>query len=395
LATFGLLSVRFDNPMAIKRLYDADLTAGEELETPEGYTAKIPPHLATLFNALKPVLPLDEEVSLNGIYRPFQAQLPTIYAQMGQEATRFFDELPTTARHRWLVRGQWTVILALGAAVLLAIWYVSTLGWVAIWPALALLLTGGVLIYISRHMPRRTNTGVEEAQRWRAFRTYLRNLKKYGNLEDAQRIIDRYFAYAVAFDVEEVVLRQTEALGGQLPPWSHTPTWQPRRRPYRRGHPMQPGQPAPLPGGLPGVPTGVPTPATAPSLPSERPSLSGMSRRLGNALDNASRGLGSLLTQAAPTGDATPFASIREGTQAASRGGGRAAATTLEILGEILSESSSGGGSGGYRSSGSSRSSWSSSSSRRSSSSSSRRSSSSGRSSSSRRSGGGGRRGFR
>ncbi|MCB0185980.1 MAG: DUF2207 domain-containing protein, partial [Caldilineaceae bacterium] len=391
LAAFGLLSVRFDNPIALKRLYEEDVSAGETLTTPEGYTVQIPGHLATLFNALKPELPLNEEVPLNQIYRPFHQQLPRVYEEMGEEAAQFFDELPAVARRRWLVRGQWLVILALAAAVLLGIWYLTTIGWVAIWPALALLLTGAMLIYVSRHMPRRTNVGVEEAQRWRAFRTYLRNLKKYGSLDDAQRILDRYFAYAVAFDVEEVVLQQAEEMGGHLPPWSHTPTWQPYRRPYRRmGYPQQPGGPVLLPTGQSGGGTGpaIP-PVSTPSLPAERPSLSGMSRRLGRGLEDVSSGFGALLSQATGPGEGnTPFDSILDGTQVASRTGGKVAMTTLEILGEILEESSAGGGSGGYRGSSSSRGSWSSS-----------RSRSSGgfssRSSSSRRSGGGGRRGFR
>jgi len=394
LATLGLLTVRFDNTISLKRIYEEELHADEEIVTPEGATARIPAHLATLFNALRPSLPLDEERALNQLYGPFHQQLPTIYAQMGAETTHFFDELPPTARRRWLVRGQWTVILALGVAILLGIWYAGSIGWLATLPALALGFTGILLIVASRWMPRRTNAGVEEAQRWRAFRTYLRNLKDYGTVEDAQRILDRYFAYAVAFDVEEVVLQQTEALGGHLPPWSYTPTWQPPRRSYpqRRSAEFPTTQPSTLPdlgGGKASTP--------APSLPTERPSLSGMSRQLGNALSSASRGLGTLLTQAAgPEGGATPFGTILQGTQSTARTGGKVASTTMEILGEILSESSSGGGSGGYRSSGSARSSWSSSSSRRSSSRSRSSSSrSSGRSSSSRRSGGGGRRGFR
>ncbi|MEZ4681732.1 MAG: DUF2207 domain-containing protein [Caldilineaceae bacterium] len=391
LATIGLLSVRFDNTVALKRLYDGDVNANEELVTPEGFTVRVPQHLATLFNALKPELPLNQEVSLNQLYRTFHQQLPTIYAQMGEEATHFFDELPPTARRRWLVRGQWIVILALIAAVLLAMWYVGTLGWVAVLPALALVITGGVLMMVSRWMPRRTNVGVEEAQRWRAFRTYLRNLKKYGSVEDAQRILDRYFAYAVAFDVEEVVLQQTEELGGHLPPWTYTPTWEPYRRPYRRTDPQRGSPSTTIPTGLPDPGLGTAgQPPSAPSLPSERPSLSGMSRHLGNALDTASSSLGSLLTQAVGPEGNTPFDAILQGSQSASRTGGKVASTTLEILGEILAESASGGGSGGYRSSGSARSSWSSSSSRRSSG-----GFSSGRSSSSRRSGGGGRRGFR
>ena len=388
LATLGLLAARFDNTVAFKRLYEGEVNSDGTLTPADGALGRIPNHLATLFNALKPELPPGEEISLARLQSRFQAILPQVYAEMGTETTRFFDELPTDARQRWLGRGQWTVLLSFGAALILGIWYSGEIGLMAVLPALALLLVGIALIVVSRWMPRRTNMGVEEAQRWRAFRTYLRNLKQYASVDDAQRILDRYFAYAVALDVEEVVLAQAEALGGRLPPWSYTPTWQSPRRGYRpAANPPNVGQ---------SIPGTAPTPTTTPAATDtpnagERPSLNGMSRQMGNTLSSASSNLGSLLSQAAPTGPDTPFASILQGTRSASSTGASVAASTLDLLGDILSESSTGGGGGGYSSSGSSRSSWGSSSSRSSSS----RSSSSSSSSSSRRSGGGGRRGFR
>ncbi len=386
LATLGLLAVRFDNVMACKRLYADDLQKAAAISSDGGMPVVIPDHLVTLFNALKPALPLGEEVTLPRLHGRFRQILPQVYAEMGTEATHFFDELPTVARQRWLGWGQLTVLLSLGGTVLLAIWYLGEIGWLAVLPALALFMIGIGLIVVSRWMPRRTQAGVAEAQRWRAFHTYLRNLKKYTGVEDAQRIIDRYFAYAVALDVETVVLKQAETMGGRLPPWSYTPTWQAPRRVDR--HPAAgssstesaPTTSQPLPTG------------PAPTI-SEPPSLRGMSRQMGSALSNASSNLGNLLSQAAPTAPDTPWGLHGQGESTVTGGKPQ---STLEVLGKILSESATGGGSGGYRSSGTSRSSWGSSSSRSSSrSSSSSRSASSGRSSSSRRSGGGGRRGFR
>lgn len=392
LANLGLLWIRLGDELAVKRVTEPSLAAGETITTPTGETVTLPNHLVTLYNALQPTLPYQEETPLPRIYSQFQAALPQVYAQMGDETTHFFDEAPGAARHRWLVRGQWLVLLSIAGGVLLAWRYAGDFGWLAVAPALAAVVTGFALVFASRWMPRRTTAGVEETQRWLAFRTYLKNLQQYGNVEQAQRILDRYFAYAVALDVEEVVLQQATELGGALPEWSYTPTWQPRRRPLlqRERPPVSTAGESPMsipPSG------GESSPVT---LPQERPSLSGTSRQLGRALSNASQSLGSLLrTAAGDTGQATPFEQVRQGTQTAGKVGADVASTTLDILGEILKESSSGGGSGGYRSSGSSRSSWSSSRSR-SSSSSSRRSGgfSSGRSSSSRRSGGGGRRGF-
>lgn len=397
LANLGLLWIRLGDELALKRVEEKALVAGETLTTPTGEQVTLPAHLVTLFNAIQPDLPYQEETPLHRVYARFQAVLPQVYAQMGNETSHFFDEVPTEARHRWLVRGQWFILLGVIGGVVLALRFAGEFGWLPLAPALSAVIAGFALVIASRWMPRRTTAGIEEAQRWRAFHTYLRNLKQYGNMEQAQRILDRYFAYAVALDVEEVVLEQAAELGSALPDWSYTPTWQPPRRPLlRRDQPplsTSTQLPSATPAGLPPLSTPPITPGET-SSPQARPSLSGTSRQLGKALTNASQSLGSLLSTAAgDTTPDTPFENVWQGAQATGKVGANVASTTLDILGTILEESSSGGGSGGYSSSSSSRSSWSSSRSR-SSSSSSRSSSSSGRSSSSRRSGGGGRRGF-
>ena len=203
LANLGLLWIRLGDELAVKRVAEKSLVAGAPITLPSGETVSLPTHLVTLFNALQPALPYQEEVPLNRVYTQFQSVLPQVYAQMGDETSHFFDETPTEARHRWLVRGQWFILLGVIAGVILALRYFGDFGWLSIAPAVAAIVAGFALVIASRWMPRRTTAGVEEAQRWRAFRTYLQNLQQYGNVEQAQRILDRYFAYAVALDVDD------------------------------------------------------------------------------------------------------------------------------------------------------------------------------------------------
>ncbi|MCX6050386.1 MAG: DUF2207 domain-containing protein, partial [Chloroflexi bacterium] len=405
LATLGLVWVRLYGDMKLKRTREAELTTGETITPPTGEQMKIPAHLVVLFNALRPSLPPLEETPLYQIEGRFQAALPYVYAEMGVEAARFFDELPDEARHRWLVIGQWLVILGVGAAALLTVWLRWYIGWLATAPAVALALIGFGLMGISYLMARRTDVGGEEAQKWLAFRNYLRNLKQYGNVTEAQTILDRYFAYAVALGVEDVVLQQADELGGQIPIWSYTPQWAPQNTNpaphYSSNRPNEsassgPTTQSPAPTSPGPIISDNPLPSMSrPSL-SERPSLSGLSRQLGDALTATSRDLGTLLnTAAGDTGAQTPFGALRSGAGAVVQTSGNVASSTLDIIGEILDSASSGDGGGGYSGgSSSSSSSWSSSSSRSSSSHSSSSSSSSGRDSSSRRSGGGGSRGF-
>jgi hypothetical protein len=238
------------------------------------------------------------------------------------------------------------------------------------------------LAWISRYMPRRSDSGVEEAQRWRSFKRYLSNLKQYAGVEDAQKILDRYFAYAVAMDVEQVVLNSAAEMGTRIPTWSYGPMM--RRMDSGRSGGSTPSswEPASTGGSV-----GLPRPTL-----SQRPVLTApQSRSIGTSLNEASRSLGLRLSQnsaklgqvlsTAAGGESTPFSAVKQGS-----------ASTLDILGTILKESSAGGGSSrhsGGRSSHSS--SWGSS---RSSSSRSSFSGSRSSSSSSRRSSGGGRRGF-
>jgi hypothetical protein len=272
-----------------------------------------------------------------------------------------------------------------------------------------LLPVGLAFMLISRWMPQRTTLGVEEAARWRAFRRYLENLKEYGHLSEAQQILDDYFAYALALDVEEVVLTQAEEMGGAMPVWTYPahlepilpPTGTPATRDPATGRastqkqkrpssePPQPLRMVRQQGSRQQAAKGT---GEALGDAASQLSLSGLARQWGETLNQASRGIGRTLNAAVggAQGD-TPFILVLKGAGEVAETSWDVGTSTLEIVGAILETASSGEGSGGYRgSSGRSSSStrWSSSSSRSSS------RSYSGRSSSSRRSGGGGRRGF-
>lgn len=390
LATLGLLRIDLKDGVTLQRNGPESLVEGQRIETLTRVDA-LPGHLVTLYNHLAPKIPTERAVTLETIYSDFQKVLPLVYAKMGEEATDFFSGLPTQARHRWLTVGQGLMLLAGAGGFTFFVTGMGEIGVAALIPLVALLIVGAALIAVSRWMGQRTRVGSEEAARWMAFKRYLLNLKQYGNLEGVQAILDRDFAYAVALDTEEGVLKEAEVLGGQVPIWSY-PT-------QLLGADPTPNPPtASQPGG--NQPSALPRLRAVPQRPSLPKgtgqggglgdhSLQGLSNRLANSVNEASRGLAGLLNQAAREGvGPTPFTIV-------GRGASQATSTTFDVLGDILEASSTGSSSGSYSSgSSSSRSSSSSSSSHRSSWSSSSSSRSSSSSSSSRRSGGGGRRGF-
>ena len=398
LATLGLLRIRLNEPILISRNWDEELVEGQTIETPAGDTVTIPGHMVRLFNGLFPHLG-STPTPLNALAPYLPQLLPEVYYEMGEEANHFFDHAPVEARHRWLVIGQWIVLGGVGLAVAAAIFYVPSLGWVAVTPALALTLVGAALALVSRWMPRRTDVGAEEAARWRAFEEYLRQMDRYGDQEAAQQILDRYFAYAVALDVEDVVLEQAAQMGNRMPGWTrpvviYRPQPQPLPSASGRRESVPPG---PLRSRRTQEETSAPGERDLPTTASREtveagPSLQGLSNTLARRLEEANSLLTGTLNKAVGEVSETPFQLVLRGAKGAAKLTWDITTTSAEILDDILDNASSGGGSSSYSGGrSSSRSSWGSS---RSSSSGSRSSRSSGRSSSSRRSGGGGRRGF-
>ncbi|MFW5941617.1 MAG: DUF2207 domain-containing protein [Chloroflexota bacterium] len=397
LATLGLLRIRLEEPILLSRNWDEPLEEGQRIETPAGDTVSVPPHMVQLFNGLLPlldkntVLPDEEAVPLDALASQLTQLMPQVYYEMGEEANRFFDQAPQETRHRWLVTGQWVVLGGVGVAIAAAIFRAPQLGWAALAPAAALAIVGLGLVLVSRWMPRRSDAGAEEAARWRAFENYLRQLKRYGDENAAQQILDRYFAYAVALDVEDVLLQQAAEMGGRLPTWTR-PVIISRPRPQpAAGTEREPTPPGPLRGRSASESTAKVAPRReGGGAIDEQPAplLEGLSQSLSQRLQQANNSLVRTLNTAVGQVSETPFQLVWRGAKGAGKFTWDATTTSLEIMDDILDAASSGGGSSSYRgpsggSRSSSRSSWGSS-----------RSSSISRSSSSRRSGGGGSRGF-
>ncbi len=345
----------------MRRNWAQKLSPGQIVVTSDGRSLAIPEHLVMLFNDLSPAIPTGSGKELDEIARPFQAALPKVYEQMAKEVGPLFDTSPGKASSRWRGIG---ILLILISAIGLCFSFIlaKDLGLVALVPAFSLLVVGIAWVVASRWMPQRSPAGAAEAAKWRAFRRYLLNLKEYGNQAEAQEVLDRHFAYAVALDVDEVVLRDAEGLGAQLPVWT---------RPIdialqdvdidsssssSESHPGQSLSWRPA-----STPAGQPAQAEPGNL-----SLNGLSQQMGKNLSMATLSLSHALTTATSDGG-----------------------STANTLNKTLRSSS---GSSASRYTSSSHSSFSSSSNRSSSFSS---SSSSSRSSSSRSSGGGGSRGFR
>lgn len=302
LAQMGVLTIDGDAALTLRRVREEALRSGERLATPAGDEARISEHLAYLFNdIISPATAVGQPVALAALEPRLEAALPELHAHMAADIRRYFTAAPHASWELRRALPWWlaALIVASGALFLAAS---GGLGAVQCLAAPTVLVLAAIGLAAGRRgsAASYSDEGAAEAEQWQRFKAYLQDLKRYGDQAAAQDILDRYFAYAVALGVENVVLEQAEALGGRRPVWMPMPG-DPLGRPWQGRRPRQPvgrlpsdrrtaPAPLPLPGGIGG--------AGAPVAEGERPSLSGMSRSMGAGLAGASSRMASMLDAA-------------------------------------------------------------------------------------------------
>jgi small basic protein len=217
-----------------------------------------------------------------------------LYAELVRRG--YFAENPHATRVRWR-RIAWSGLFASVLVGLLVTVLVDPFG---ILTTLAAVAVWGVLVPVSRHMPRKTTEGAEAAAKWRAFRRYLESLTTQRDLPEAGEIFDRYLAYAVAFRLERQWIGAFAARGARTPGWFGMPDV---GDVVIIGDIANTGEALGNVGGAIGS-VGVPD-VSMPDL--SMPDVQGLADTLGGSLQAASDGLGGLLDVAGSIFDAIDF----------------------------------------------------------------------------------------
>ncbi|MBK7896682.1 MAG: DUF2207 domain-containing protein [Anaerolineaceae bacterium] len=396
LADLGLLRLKMGEPLAITAVRQQPLPKDSKLLTPAGEQVTISSFLAQLFNHLLPHLPEGQSVPLPTLLLTLPGELPQLTKTMGEEMVEHFY-----GRKSGLGKNSNAVNFITMIAIFAALAYIFINNLDTRWDVpFPFFMVGGMMLWLFFNLridrPGRplTEQAQKEAQKWQGFKLYLSEIQQFGNLAEAQEILDNYFAYAVALGVDERLLAQIEALGGKMPTWlgdgtSLPPvqrrTWLEQwQRRWRRGS-WQPQPPRPVAGTLTSA-----TPLPTTGAGDTRPPLEKLSDSLAGGLERSSDRLADVLNTAVgskPTD--TPDIVLNAAGQSVKLDWDGDQSTD-RMMNDIMRKAqtfkpvrpSSGGGRGGYRGG-------------RSSFGGSRSSSSRSHSSSSRRSGGGGSRGFR
>lgn len=163
--------------------------------------------------------------------------------------------------------------------------------------------------WIGQHMPRKTEKGALEAAKWMAFKAYLKDIEKLGDLSQAGEVFEQYLPYAIVFKLERSWIRKfSQVPNTPMPGWYFPYGYYGRRRPGRGGRSIS-----------------SPSGGTVPSL-------EGMSGGMAGGLSNMSRGLTRMLTSTQ---------SVLQSTRSSSSSGGGG-------FSGGFSGGSSGGGGGGF-----------------------------------------------
>jgi uncharacterized membrane protein len=252
-----------------------------------------------------------DSVRLSELKNKFYTSLPDIYSEMYKTlvALKYFPESPKTVRTR--NSGIGCAIIALGlAAAFLWFTFGAMYSWMIIVPAIGLGATGLVRMFMAGAMPRKTDMGSEQAERWRAFKRYLQQIQTYTNVQEAADRFQKYLPYAVAMGVDREFINQFNSVPTAMPTWYAPYGYYPY--PYVVGGPG----PGTANAGGPGTPT-TPMPGFDPGG-----AVQGMSNSLGAAMQGMSDSFTSMVNSASNILTSQPSSSGSSGGGGGGWGGG-------------------------------------------------------------------------
>lgn len=147
---------------------------------------------------------------LRGLTVPFEEAVFAAIVKAG-----YFAESPKAARRAWRKRTWWFGLLLAVVTIFLLLEDIGGWGYFFVGAVASVL---AIRMFV-RRMPQRTAAGAQEQRKWEAFRNYLRDLKRFQDLETARDSFERFLPYAVAFGVERNWARRFEGLSVPAPGW--------------------------------------------------------------------------------------------------------------------------------------------------------------------------------
>lgn len=246
-----------------------------------------------------------KERKLSSLKNKFYTDIPKLQTMLYDELVEagYVPGSPQSIRNRFSVLAG--LVIGVGVMALFGLSAilpegVSSVGFCI---AVPIGLSGALLMFVARHMPKKTAVGTEEAAKWKAFKTYLEQIEKYEDMEEASDLFEKYLPYATAFGIERSFIRKFSTLSSTPPP-----TWY---------YPM-PGRHY---GGM-GRGTTAKTMPRGGSKEGSLPTLEGMSGSLTGGLAGMSAGLTRMLNSSTQVMQSAPASTSSGGSSGGFSGGG-------------------------------------------------------------------------
>jgi uncharacterized membrane protein YgcG len=232
---------------------------------------------------------------LSDLHQKFYTAIPKLKTDLYNETVqqKLFPQNPVKVRGRWMGLAVAGFILSILFSCL-PLFALGDFSPLVACPGIMLIASAISLMIVSRHMPRKTAKGAEEAAKWLAFKKYLETIEEHNDLESVKDKFEMFLPYAMAFGLERRLIKKFSAVNTPAPTW-----WGPMYgpRPYY-GYPHHHGYGQPGESGSAGPIGGPPGPLAGEG---GAPSLSDMSDSMGSSLSSMSDSLGSMLSSASRT----------------------------------------------------------------------------------------------
>lgn len=145
--------------------------------------------------------------------------VPELKKQLEFEIAKagFFNENVSAVRRQHLAFGGAGILMSFVLGVLLTV-LLSKYTYLAGCPFLGIMLASFAFMAVGFAAPRKTETGAQESARWQAFKRYLQDM----GVKEAGKVRPRfglYLPYAVAFGLEESLVKKFVAANVSIPKW--------------------------------------------------------------------------------------------------------------------------------------------------------------------------------
>lgn len=168
----------------------------------------------------------EQSKRLSDLKNKFYTALPEIRTGLYDAVVEqgYFKTRPDVTRRNYtilaVVLGAVIVTVSVLATVLLVEWVDF------IWcPAVGIFVGALSFVLVAQVMPVKTKKGAEASARWNAFKSYLKEIESYTDLETATDLFERYLPYAIAFNLERRWVNKFAQIKSMPIPTWYFPYW--------------------------------------------------------------------------------------------------------------------------------------------------------------------------